>query len=122
MLLLGKEMKALGLAELLTSVEKKAEIFTCIASYLATQSEREREVSYLFSRAEQVIATISDDWGKAGAQVELARALTQAQRWEKAEQVIVVLPEDKSKAKYRVSQGTSEFDKAKGKGEAGSRR
>ncbi|MGH2510671.1 MAG: hypothetical protein ACRDHZ_25130, partial [Ktedonobacteraceae bacterium] len=90
MLLLGYETKALRLAELLTDVEYKAQIFLLIASHLATQPEREHEALQLFSRAEQIADAISDDRRKAKTLVELAKALAQTCQLEEAQRVITI--------------------------------
>src|SRR5205807_3578199 len=61
MLLLGQETKALGLAELLTNLEYKSQIFTLIASHLSMQPEWIREVLQIFSQAECIILSIPNE-------------------------------------------------------------
>lgn len=85
MLLLGHETQALGLAELLTDLDYRAEIFILIADHLATQPRREREALQLFARIWHVIGNIVDKWEKMNALVELGKVLTDKQRWDEAE-------------------------------------
>ncbi len=105
MLLLGHETKALGLTELLTSLEYKAQIFTLVASHLARQAQREYEGLQLFARAEQVIGSISDERIKAEAQVNLSTALAQAQHWQEAKHLIssILIRQFKVKALANLS-------------------
>jgi len=88
MLLLEQESKALGLAELLTNLDHKAQVFLFIASHVMTQPGRELEAAQLFLRTEQVICSISDKKRKVEMLTELGRALAQAQHWQDAERVI----------------------------------
>jgi tetratricopeptide (TPR) repeat protein len=88
MLLLGHETKALGLAELLTRLEYKHQIFILIARHLATQPEREHEAMQLFTRAEQMVLSIPDGESKARTLIALGTALAQAGQWQEAERIL----------------------------------
>jgi tetratricopeptide (TPR) repeat protein len=99
MLLLGQETRVLGLAELITNLERRAEVFTLLASHVAAQSGREREAEQLFLQTERVIGSISGDWRRAKPLAELAAVLGQAGRWQEAERVIGSIPAEGWRAK-----------------------
>ena len=106
MLLLGYETKALGLAELLTGAEYKAQIFMLIASHLI-RIEREREGLQLFWRAEQIISSIPSERRRITTLLILSAALARIHRWQEAERVIGSISDEEGKATALVTLGTA---------------
>ena len=108
MLLQGQETKALGLAELLTSPEYKSQIFILVACHLVKQPARKREAMQLFTRAEQVIHSISDGSIKVAALATLNTALGQVGLLQGAQQIVLPIPDATSKTPASTSSARAE--------------
>src|SRR5260370_30012802 len=102
MLILEQDSKALGLAELLTNQDHKAQVFLYISSHVMKQPGRELEAAQLFLRTEQIIRSISDKKSKVEKLTELERSLAQAQLWQEAERVICSFPSEWRKAEALI--------------------
>jgi tetratricopeptide (TPR) repeat protein len=95
LLLLGQEAKVLGLAELLTDVAYRAQIFALLAHALFMQSGREHEARQLFVRAEQAILSIPSQNTREDALADLASVLVEVQLWEEVERIIAAFSQEK---------------------------
>ncbi|WP_052889388.1 caspase family protein [Thermogemmatispora carboxidivorans] len=109
---LGQEAKALGLVELLTEQERRADLLIDLSEWLLRQPERRDERRQLYRRAEQAIALLADGWDKANLFIRLGEVLAKAELpqeaercWQEAERVIASLSEDAEKATMLVRLG-----------------
>jgi tetratricopeptide (TPR) repeat protein len=83
--LLKREREALGLAEQLTNLSRKAHMLCIIAESLRIQGHSEAIWLELHMRAHEVILTIEKNDARAWALRILGGALAKAQEWEQAE-------------------------------------
>src|SRR5439155_660442 len=87
LLLLGREPKVLGLVELLTNPRYKVTVLLVIAEHFAHQGTRQVEAAEIFLRAENAAHAIEDNYQRAEALRELAKALAQAGEVQRAERM-----------------------------------
>nr|BBH92102.1 hypothetical protein KTA_03010 [Thermogemmatispora argillosa] len=116
MLLLGKERKALALAERQDTLSS-SHLLLLIARHLAAMPGRERQAQQLWLRVQGRVLAVQDDPSQESALEQVVEALVEAQLLEEAERLIHFI-EDRfrqGRAWYRLAQALTQaqrFDEA----------
>jgi len=104
LMLLRREQEALGLAELLTDLQYKINIFCQIAKHLGEQPSREQERLQLLMRAYEIGQLIKNPQIRVDVLLKLAVELAKIRQWEysrlaweQADMVILSIEEHKTK-------------------------